>query len=227
MKPILFWLFREMWFQTIMTTGASALLILLVSHTENIDEIAYNVIYYSSSTIAQTLAGALGLLGAFAIIRLQNMDKKIGAEAKRAYEYYEPSIAHQSGTLLYSMNRDIQKQFCEAYEGQDWAEMNNVFNKNIEDQYKPQNNPVTRRFSQAVALYNRKIYIQADLASLFLFTVLVIFISLTMLAVAPFAYQVTRYALLALPVVLTLTVNCLFRHYRFVSSSLHDKKDIT
>lgn len=60
-----------------------------------------NSLYYSFSTIAQTLAGAIGLLGAFVLFRLQSLSAEIESNASQIATVVDMVVGGEEAQTLF------------------------------------------------------------------------------------------------------------------------------
>ena len=87
-----------------------------------------NALYYTCSTIAQTLAGAFGILGAFVLFRLQSSDDIIKELAIKLRDGFYPTSSPED-----------KKKYYEAFKKHKWSSFytyaqNIIFPKNDDRQ---------------------------------------------------------------------------------------------
>ena len=135
-------------------------------YTPSTQEIASSF-YYTFSTISQTLASMVGLLGAFSLFSSQLLDTELFNTANVLFTYYmESNLKLPSPTLLETKN------FTE-------------FLNYIKSHPKPTNIHFEPRFERFEILLNRKLKLVKDLKYSLLLTSVVVTISVIFIMLTP------------------------------------------
>ncbi len=182
-------------------------------------------LYYTYSTIAQTLAGAFGFLGAFVLFRLQSINRSCEIVTGNVFTYI-------SNTRLLFFNKTYQTEMREACDYQNWSKFIEKLKAGIseykDEKQEPLGNAAKKMLNHFVKLLsnhtNETSTLKKDLIRSAKFTGGTIAISLLLLAFVPCLakYPVLSQVLLGGCVALSLW--CVWLYVSLIINVFADKK---
>ena len=170
-------------------------------------------LYYTYSTIAQTLAGAFGILGAFILFRLQSLDQSIKGICTAIFK----AASKHTDKIKQLFAQENWDDFLQEIEGYSW---------NVTDRGTVLINGV--QFKNYRKLLRGKINLKKNtilnLKVTLCLTAVTIALSLILLPLTPILAQRIYFSIGFLTIVIFLSILCIYKYMRLIIEAL--KSDI-
>ena len=174
-----------------------------------------NALYYTCSTIAQTLAGAFGILGAFVLFRVQSSNDKIKELATKLRDGFYPTSSPEDKEIYY-----------EAFRKSNWSLFSDYAKKIIF----PSNNSKQNIVNDLLDEFKKQLDLKKDilsyLKSAMILSAITILLSIIIL---PFTPLLSKCLIASVPFLITtilLTTACIISYYRLIKSAIFDKEEV-
>jgi len=179
-------------------------------------------LYYTYSTIAQTLAGAFGIIGAFVLFRLQNLNQVIRASATGVHDNLDSRILNR--TVKTSLQEEKWEAFLKAIEDDSLSKKwlgETVLWEGVIDKVRFKNHRESLKRS-----LETKGNVVFQLKLIARWTALTIILSLVLLPLSSILASYATVSIFLLGIATVMTIKCIRHYMSLISSALTEYPEV-